>query len=88
MRYSLYYISHGISFALWPLYVSSSLILNSLLTLSTSSSSCSSQRVVLVAGVSDLALPDTLPKGLGAFRYSLNPDIVVFFLSILGLLGV
>jgi hypothetical protein len=72
-------MSHGISFALWPSYVSSSLILNSLFTLSTSSSSCSSQRVILVAGVSDLTLPNMLPEGLRALRYGLDPDIVVFF---------
>jgi hypothetical protein len=72
-------MSHGISFALWPLYISSSLILNSLFTSSTSSSSYSSQRVVLVAGISDLALPNMLPEGLRALRYGLNPDIVVFF---------
>jgi hypothetical protein len=78
IRYSSYYISYSISFALWPLYVSSSLILNSLFTSFTSSSSYSSRRVILVAGVSDLALPDMLPKGLGALGYGLNPDIVVF----------
>jgi hypothetical protein len=66
------------SFALWPLYVSGSLILNSLFTLSTSSSSCSSRRVVLVASISDLALPDMLPEGLRALGYSLNLDIIVF----------
>jgi hypothetical protein len=80
MRYSSHYMSHGVSFALWPSYVSSSLILNSLFTLSASSSSCSSRRVVLVAGISDLALPDMLPEGLGALGYGLNPDIVEFFL--------
>jgi hypothetical protein len=78
MRYSSHYISYSISFALWPLYVSGSLILNSLFTSSTSSSSCSSQRVMLVAGVSDLALPNMLPEGLRALRCGLNPDIVVF----------
>jgi hypothetical protein len=74
-------MSHGISFALWPSYVSGSLILNSLFTSSTSSSSCSSRRVVLVAGVSDLALPDILPKGLRALRYGLNPDIAASYSS-------
>jgi hypothetical protein len=40
-----------------------------------------------VAGVSDLALPDMLPEGLRALRCGLNPDIVEFFLFILGPLG-
>jgi hypothetical protein len=77
-------MSYGISFALWPLYVSSNLILNSLFTLFTSSSSCSSRRAVFVAGVSDLALPDMLPEGLGALGCGLDPDIVASFLFILG----
>jgi hypothetical protein len=72
-------MSHGVSFALCLSYVSSSLILNSLFTSSASSSSCSSRRVVFVAGVSDLALPDILPEGLGALGYGLDPDIVGFF---------
>ena len=41
-----------------------------------------------MAGVSDLALPDMLPEGLRALRYSLNPDIEIFFLFILGPLEV
>jgi hypothetical protein len=71
-------MSHGVSFALWPSYVSGSLILNSLFTFSISASSGSSQRVVLVASVSDLALPDMLPEGLRALGCGLDPDIVVF----------
>jgi hypothetical protein len=72
-------MSYSISFALWPSYISSSLILNSLFTSSTSSSSYSSRRVVLVAGVSNLTLPNMLPEGLGALRYGLDLDIVEFF---------
>jgi hypothetical protein len=37
-----------------------------------------------VAGVSDLTLPDILPEGLGALGCGLDPDIVGFFLFILG----
>jgi hypothetical protein len=58
--------------------VSSNLILNSLFTSFISAFSSSSQRVILVTGISDLALPNMLPEGLGALRYNLNLDIVVF----------
>ena len=37
-----------------------------------------------MAGVSDLALPNMLPEGLGALGYGLNPDIVELFLFVLG----
>jgi hypothetical protein len=35
-----------------------------------------------MVGVSDLALPAMLPKGLGALGYGLDPDIVVFLLEL------